>query len=63
MSLKRTLAIAFICGVFSILVDAAFDGRWPHHSPGGWLVFAGGLVVIALGFHVAEAIYESRKSR
>jgi hypothetical protein len=63
VSLMRTFATIAICGAFIILVDAALDGTWPDHSSGGWLVLVGGFVVIGLGFHAAEALYESWRSR
>ena len=63
MGLARSVASVVIGGFVLLLLDAALGGGWPSHSPGSWLLFAGGLVVIGLGFHVAETTYESRRKR
>jgi len=63
MSKKRTFAVVFICGFFSIFASAGLDGSWPNFSMSGFLVFVGGLVVISLGFIWFESMYESRKNR
>jgi hypothetical protein len=63
MSKKRTFAVVFICGFFSLFSFAALDGNWPNFSVASFLVFVGGLVVIALGFIWLESMYESRKNR
>jgi hypothetical protein len=62
MSRKRSLAIVLVCGFFSVLVNAAFDGSWPDFSLARFLVFIGGLVVISFGFNVLQAKYDARKS-
>ena len=63
MSKKRTFAVVFICGFFSIFAFAALDGSWPSFSVSSFLVFVGGLVVISLSSIWFESLYESRKNR
>jgi hypothetical protein len=63
MSKKRTFAIVFVSGFFSVLIDAWLDGGWPDFSVSGFLVFVSGLVVISLAFIGFESMYESRKDR
>lgn len=62
MSKRRTFAVVFICGFFSMFGFAALDGSWPDFSLSSFLVFVGGLVVIGLGFIWLESMYESRKN-
>ncbi len=63
MSWKRTFAIVFVSGFFSVLVDAGLDGNWPNFSPSDFLIFVGGLVVISLAFIGFQSMYEARKNR
>jgi hypothetical protein len=60
MGMARSVAGVLVFGWSLILADAALGGSWPSHSAGSWLLFIGGLVVIGLAFHVAQAMHESR---
>jgi len=60
---KRMFLIFLICGIFTLLVSAAFDREWPDHSAREWLVYVGGLVVIAVAFTVAERLVEKKRDQ
>ena len=63
MSKKRTFAVVFISGFFSVLAFAALDGSWPNFSLLGFLGLSSGLAVIGLAGIGFESRYESRKNR
>jgi hypothetical protein len=50
LSARRILAIAILCGVFSVLAFAAVDGGFPRYSALGWATVVAGWFVIAFGF-------------
>lgn len=59
MSKKRTFAVVFISGFFSVFAFAALDDSWPNFSLLRFLGLVGGLAVIGL----AGIGFESRKNR
>jgi uncharacterized membrane protein YdcZ (DUF606 family) len=62
MSKKRTLATVFTSGFFSMIVFSALNGERPDYSATEWLIFIGGLAVIAVAFIAIEGRFRAKDS-
>ncbi len=60
VSKRRTFITVFVSGFFCMFAFAALDGEWPDYSAAKWLIFVGGLVVLALVFIAVEALFLAR---
>ena len=62
MSKKRTFASVFTSGFFSLIAFSALDDERPDYSATEWLIFIGGLAVIAVAFIAIEARFRAKDS-
>jgi hypothetical protein len=63
VSKTRTIIVIAVCGFFPLFWNAALDRDWPDWRLQHWLVYVGGLVVIALVALVVDSIVAARRER